>query len=66
MTKRYEPADRRVLGRQLTDDERIEIEDRLNGTAEGDFLAVTPEEEQEWERIERELSRRKGGKLTCL
>ena len=62
MTERFKPEDLRSLGNQLTDEERIEIEDRLNGTAEGDFLRVTPEEELEWERIERNLRRGRGRK----
>jgi len=58
MSERFKPEDRRNL------DELLEIEDRMNGTAEGDFerwkqIDVTPEEELEWERIERHQNKQR-------
>ena len=64
MSERFKPEDNRSSD-ERAEDALVEIQDRLNGTAEGDFLylsemAVTEEEELEWLRIEQQQNKRRG------
>lgn len=53
MSERFKPKDQRTL------DELLEIEDRMNGTAEGDFWAWQERQEPLKESAENELKGRK-------